>query len=144
MHDAVMEGVIALPAGSMAEPLLDIEDLADVAVRMLTVAQPADQTFELTGPELLTFDEAAAELSAVLGRPVVYQPVTIDEYAEGALQAGFAREEVEALRLVFGQIFDGRNASTTDTVERVLGRPAGDFAGYVRRTAAAGAWRAAA
>lgn len=41
---------------------------------------------------------------------------------------------------MFEEVFDGRNAYTTDTVERVLGRPAGDFATYVRRAAAAGAW----
>jgi hypothetical protein len=35
---------------------------------------------------------------------------------------------------------DGRNASTTDTVERVLGRPARTFADYAREAAAAGAW----
>ena len=44
------------------------------------------------------------------------------------------------LGAVFARIFDGRNAYTTDTVERVLGRPAGDFTAYVRRAATSGAW----
>lgn len=140
LHETVGAGVIALPAASVAEPFLDIEDLADIAAWLLTAAPPSEETLELTGPRLLTFAEAAVELSAVLGRPVIYQPVTADEFVEGAVDAGAAREEAEVLGAVFEQIFDGRNAHTTDTVERVLGRPAGDFAAYVRRAAASGAW----
>jgi uncharacterized protein YbjT (DUF2867 family) len=137
---AVVDGVIAVPASDVAEPFLDLEDLADVAERLLTTTYPSQETLELTGPRLLTFAEAAAELSTVLRRPVAYQPVTVDEFVAGALDAGVARAEAEALGVVFEQVFDGRNAYTTDTVERMLGRPAGDFAAYVRRAAASGAW----
>ena len=138
--ESVLDGVIALPAGVVAEPFLDIDDLAEVAELVLTSAEPSDETLELTGPELITFAEAAAELGAAVGRPVAYSPVTVAEFAEGARAAGLPEADVAALELVFAQIFDGRNAFTTDTVERVLGRPAGDFASYVRRTATAGAW----
>ena len=144
LHGPVMDGVIALPAGDVAEPFLDIDDLADVAELVLTAAEPSDETYELTGPALLTMDEAAAELAAAAGRPIAYYPVTVAEFAAGAREAGIPEEDVAALELVFAQIFDGRNAFTTDTVEKVLGRPAGDFASYVRRTAATGAWAVAA
>lgn len=140
LSGTVFDGVIALPAGGVGEPFIDIDDLADVAVRLLTDAVPAKVTLDLTGPRLLTFADCAAELSAVLGRPVIYHDVTMAEFVEGATDAGLPEEEVAALRLVFEQIFDSRNAYVTDTVERVLGRPAGDFTDYVRRTAASGAW----
>jgi uncharacterized protein YbjT (DUF2867 family) len=136
----VLDGFIALPAGGVAEPFLDLEDLADVATVFLTAAEPAELTLELTGPRLLTFSEAAAELSAALGREVVYQPVTPAEFVQGAVEAGVSPEEAEALAEVFGQIFDGRNETTSTDVERVLGHPARDFGDYGRRTAAAGAW----
>lgn len=139
-YGPVLDGVVAVPAGRVAEPFLDIEDLADVADLLLTAASPSEETLELTGPRLLTLGEAAAELSAALGRPVIYQPVTVAEFVGGAIEAGVPREEAEALGVVFEQIFDGRNAHTTDTVETVLRRPAGDFGSYVRRAAAAGAW----
>jgi uncharacterized protein YbjT (DUF2867 family) len=139
-REAVRDGTIAVPAGSVAEPFLDLEDLADVAVALLIAASPSQETLELTGPRLLSFAEAAAELSTALGRPVAYQPVSVAEFVAGAVQAGVPLAEAEALGGVFEQIFDGRNAYTTDTVERTLGRPARDFAEYVRRAAAAGAW----
>jgi len=140
LHGAIFDGVIALPAGGVAEPFLDLEDLADVAERVLTAPVPSEETLDLTGPRLLTFAEAAAQISMVLGRPLIYQPVTLSEFVEGALDAGVPAEEVDALRLVFEQIFDSRNAYVTDTIERMLGRPAGDFAAYARRAAASGAW----
>jgi uncharacterized protein YbjT (DUF2867 family) len=140
----VLEGVIALPAGDMAEPFLDLEDLADVATRLLVEGRPRDVTVELTGPRALTFAEAAAELSDVIGRPVRYQPVTSDEFVEGAVADGMPREEAEGLAVVFEQVLDGRNASPTSGVRDVLGRAATDFSTYARRTAADGAWALAA
>ena len=141
LHPAVLDGVLALPAGGVAEPLLDVEDLADIAFLLLTAPEASTETFELTGPRLLTFTEVAAELSAALDRPVVYLPLTTEKFVEGAVDAGVDREVAEALGAVFEEIFDGRNTYTTDTVERLLGRPAGDFAAYARRTQASGAWR---
>lgn len=139
-RDAVIDGLIAVPAGNVAEPFLDLEDLADVAVHLLTAPDLVEDTLELTGPQLVTFAEAAAELSTALGRPVIYQPVTVDEFVTGAVQAGVTPGEAETLGAVFAQIFDGRNSSTTNTVEKVLGRPAGSFAGYVRRAATSEIW----
>ncbi len=140
LHESVLSGAFSFPAGNVAEPFLDIEDLADVAERLLTAEGPAEVTMELTGPRLLTFADAAEELSAALGRPVTYQPVTIPQFVDGAFEAGVPREEAEGLGAVFAQIFDGRNAYTTDTAEQILGRPAGDFWDYATRAAASGAW----
>jgi hypothetical protein len=37
-------------------------------------------------------------------------------------------------------VLDGRNAHVADGVQRVLGRPARDFADYAHDTAATGVW----
>ena len=66
--DAVRYGVLALPGGATAEPFLDADDIADVVVAALTDDRHIGQLYELTGPRLLTFTEAAAELSTALGR----------------------------------------------------------------------------
>src|SRR5262245_48925908 len=138
--EPVLEGVIALPAGDVAEPFLDIDDLADVAVAALTQSGHAGHIYELTGPGLLTFAEAAAELSAATGREVRYLPVTPEEYAAGAAEAGIPVEEIEPLTDLFVRVLDGHNAHLSGDVERVLGRPARDFTVYARGAAAAGAW----
>jgi uncharacterized protein YbjT (DUF2867 family) len=139
--EPVLDGVIALPAGAVTEPFLDVEDVADVAVAALTTDDHHGRTYELTGPRLLGFAEIAAELSAATGREIVYLPVSPSEYAAGAAAAGVPEEEVGPLTDLFTRIFDGHNAHLSGDIEAVLGRPAGDFADYARRTAATGVWR---
>jgi uncharacterized protein YbjT (DUF2867 family) len=138
--EPVLAGEIALPAGDVAEPFLDIDDLADVAVAALTEDGHAGRTYELTGPRLLTFADVAAELTRATGRSIRYVPVTADEYAAAAADWGVPAEEVAALTELFTRIFDGHNAFVCDDVRQVLGRPARDFAEYARTAAATGVW----
>lgn len=50
--------------------------------------------------------------------------------------------EVDLILYLMTTIFDGRNEKPADGVQRILGRPAGDFADSVRRIAATGVWGA--
>jgi uncharacterized protein YbjT (DUF2867 family) len=138
----VLDGVIALPAGEVAEPFLDVDDLADVALAALTHDGHAGAVYELTGPRLLTFADAAAELSQALGREVRYLSVTPQHYAAAAAQAGVPAEEIEPLVDLFTRVLDGHNAHLTDDIQRVLGRGPRDFADYARDAAATGVWTA--
>jgi uncharacterized protein YbjT (DUF2867 family) len=72
--DAVRYGVLALPGGDTAELFLDADDIADVVFAALTDDRHTGQLYELAGPRLLTFTEAAAELSTAMGREVQYPP----------------------------------------------------------------------
>ena len=53
---------------------------------------------------------------------------------------GIPSEDAEPLAHLFTEVLDGRNASITEGVERMLQRPPSSFAAYAQRTAAAGAW----
>ncbi|MCR6482311.1 NmrA family transcriptional regulator [Amycolatopsis sp. OK19-0408] len=138
--DAVRGGEVALPAGTVTEPFLDVRDIADVAVRVLTEPGHTGRLYELTGPRLLSFADAAADISAASGRDVRYVPVSVAEYAAAAVEYGVPEDEAEALTELFGRVLDGRNESVTHDVERVLGRPATDFADFARDAAATGVW----
>jgi uncharacterized protein YbjT (DUF2867 family) len=136
----VLDGVIALPAGDVAEPFVDVDDIADVAVAALTTDGHAGQVYEVTGPRLLSFADVAAELSRALGRDVQYVPVSPEEYATGAAAQGVPPEEVGPLTELFTRVLDGRNARLEDGVQRALGRAPRDFADYARDAAATGVW----
>jgi uncharacterized protein YbjT (DUF2867 family) len=140
--EPVLEGVIALPAADIAEPFIDVTDVADVAVAALTRDGHAGKVYELTGPRLLTFAAVAAELARATGRDVRYVPITSAEYAEAAARAGVPPEEIEPLTDLFIRVLDGHNAYLSDDVERVLGRRPRDFADYAHDTAATGIWSA--
>ncbi|WP_433717708.1 NAD(P)H-binding protein [Actinoplanes sp. CA-051413] len=134
--DAVLSGELALPVGDAAEPFTDADDIAEVAVAALTDARHAGQTYELTGPRLLTFADAAAEIAKATGRPLSFTALRPEEFTAVLREHGLP----EDLGDLFHLITDGRNASVADGVQRALGRPPRDFADYARATAATGVW----
>jgi uncharacterized protein YbjT (DUF2867 family) len=138
--EPVLSGVIALPAGDVAEPFVDIDDVADVAVAALTEDGHEEQVYEVTGPRLLTFADAADEIAKATGRDIQYRSVTTAEYVAAAVDYGVPAEEVEPLAELFTRVLDGRNANLTDGVKRALGREPRDFAEYARDAAATGVW----
>jgi len=143
MLEHVRRGVVALPGGGTPEPFVDADDIADVAVAALTDDRHIGEVYELTGPRLLTFAEAVAEIAAASSREVEYVPVSIEEHATHALADGVPVEVVELLTYLFGEVLDGRNSRLADGVQRALGRAAKDFRDFARDAALAGAWDAA-
>jgi uncharacterized protein YbjT (DUF2867 family) len=136
-------GVLAFPAGAVAEPFVDAGDVADVAVAALTEDGHAGQVYEVTGPRLLTFAAAVDEIATATGRTIEYVPITGHQLVAGLRDAGVPTEFATLLTALFTEVLDGRNAHLTDGVQRALGREPRDFADYVRETAAAGRWSAA-
>jgi uncharacterized protein YbjT (DUF2867 family) len=138
--EQVRGGVIAMPAGDVAEPFIDAEDIADVVAAALTDDRHVGQLYEVTGPRLLTFAEAVAEIARACGREVRYLPVTAEQFLSALAEQGMPREDATVLTEVFSTVLDGRNAYLTDGVRRALGREPRDFTDYVRDAAAGGAW----
>ena len=137
--DSVLSGEVVLPAGDMAEPFVDADDIADVAVAALPEDRHVGKLYELTGPRLLTFAEAVVEIAEATGREIRYVPVAVDEFA-AAMATQVPGEVIQLLTYLFSEVLDGRNAHTTDGVQRALGREPRDFADYAREAAASGVW----
>jgi uncharacterized protein YbjT (DUF2867 family) len=138
--EPLLAGEVALPAGGVPEPFVDADDIADVAVAALTEKRHAGELYELTGPRLLTFAEAVAEIAEAAGREIRYVPVSVDEYAAEVDRAGVPAVYVSLLTYIFSEVLDGRNAHLTDGVQRALGREPRDFRDYARDAAATGVW----
>ena len=136
---APADGEISFPAGDVAEPFVDADDIADIAVAALSDDGHAGKTYELTGPRLLTFGDVAREIGTAAGRPVRYRPVTSEEYAR-MLAPYLAAPEVGFFIELFAHLTDGHNAHLADGVQRALGRPPRDFCDFAHAAAAAGAW----
>lgn len=137
----VQAGKIALPAGDVAEPFVDVEDIADVAVAALTEPGHAGEVYEVTGPRLLTFGDIAAELSEATGQRIDYQEVPHDAFLRSVADSGAPKEVVWIMDYLFSTVLDGRNAHVCDGIERALGRPPRDFAQYARDVAGTATWK---
>ncbi|WP_448108071.1 NAD(P)H-binding protein [Pseudomonas azerbaijanoccidentalis] len=138
--EPIQQGELALPVGNIAEPFIDVEDIAEVAVAALTQPGHAGQLYELTGPRALTFAEAVAEIARATHRDISFVAVPPDAYRHALEQAQLPAELIDLVLYLFTTVLDGRNTPVTDGVQRALGRPARDFSDYVRRTAATNIW----
>ena len=139
LSDAAHTGVLALPAGNVREPFVDADDIAEVAVEALTGDGHDGKLYEVTGPQLLTFDDVAALLSEISGRDVVYLPMGFDDF-HAAVAAEQGTDAATLLTELCREVFDGRNESTTDGVSQALGRGPRDVRAVLSEAALAGAW----
>ena len=80
---------------------VDLNDVADVAAKVLTEPGHSSATYELAGPENLNQNEVAATLSAVLRQPVEAQQISIDAWTAGAKKAGLGAYQIETLVKMF-------------------------------------------
>ena len=138
--EPILGGEVALPAGYVPEPFVDAEDIADVAVAALTEDGHEGELYELTGPRLLTFEEAVDEIAKAAGREIRFVPISMEEYTSVLTEHDLPVDFISLLIYLFGEVLDGRNAHLTDGVQRALGRKPRDFADYTRDTAATGVW----
>ena len=140
MADAVLAGELALPAGPVPEPFVDVEDIAEVATAALTDDRHVGEVYELTGPRALRFEEVAAELSAASGREIRFTRIPVEAFMAGMLEAGVPQDEADLVTWLFTNVLDGRNTRPQDGVQRALGRAPRDFGEFARTTAATGVW----
>jgi uncharacterized protein YbjT (DUF2867 family) len=138
--EPILGGEVALPSGNVPEPFVDADDIAAVAVAALTEEGHAGELYELTGPRLLTFEEALGEIAKASGCKIRFVPVSLMEYEAVLAKADVPPEFVSFLTYLFSEVLDGRNSSLSDGVLRALGREPKDFADYARDAAATGIW----
>ena len=116
-----VDGVIALPAGTRREPFIDVEDIADVAVAALVGEGHDGRVYEVTGPELLGFADAAALLAESTGEPVQYVPLDFGEF-HAILETELDTASADLLTDLCREVFDGRNESVATGVRDAIGR----------------------
>lgn len=138
--DPVRSGEVVIPAGDVPEPFVDVDDIADVAVAALTEEGHVGELYELTGPRLLTFADAVAEIGAAAGRTISFVSVPVGDYAATLTEYGVPADVISLLVYLFGTVLDGRNAHVSDGVHRALGREPRDFADFAKAAATQGVW----
>jgi uncharacterized protein YbjT (DUF2867 family) len=139
--ELVLAGQVALPVGNIPEPFVDADDIADVAVEVLINDGHSGQLYELTGPRLLTFQEAVKEIADATGRPIQYEQISMNDYAAMMAEYEVPQDIIWLITYLFTEVLDGRNASLTDGVQRALGRKPTDFSEYIRKAVATGIWQ---
>jgi hypothetical protein len=91
----------------------------------------------------MTFAEMADVLTKATGRPIQHIPITFEDFHANVAASGddFVADVFTAIAR---ETLDGRNAHTTDGVERAIGRKPRDFIAFATAAASRGVWSTAA
>jgi uncharacterized protein YbjT (DUF2867 family) len=131
------EGVVRSVTGDGKIPFIHSQDIAEVTTAALTSRAYDGQSLPITGPEALSYAEMTAKISAVIGKRIRYQAISDDEERQRMLERGEAADIVAAHLSIYRAIREGRLATVTDTVERVLGRKPMTFDQWLKENATA-------
>jgi uncharacterized protein YbjT (DUF2867 family) len=121
-------GVIRGPAGAGRVAAVSQRDVgAVVAHVLLDPREHMGRSYDLTGPEALTFDDVAAILTHMTGRRYSFVDETIDEARASRAHFGAPEWQVDAWISTYTAIRDGELQHVSGDVSRLLDRPATSF-----------------
>jgi uncharacterized protein YbjT (DUF2867 family) len=136
-HSIKAEGVIRTCTGEGRRAFIHSADIAAVAAESLITRNYIGESLAITGPEAVTFAEAAGKIGAVIGKAVRYEAISEEEAGRRFAASGESAEVTAAHIALWGAIREGRLAMVTDEVERVLGRKPISLDVWLRENAAA-------
>jgi uncharacterized protein YbjT (DUF2867 family) len=131
LFDLIHGGTIRTAAESGRVAMIDVRDVAAVAVDALTSRTGDHKTYTLTGPEALSFDEVAAIVSERTGTQVRHVPVPPEAVRIAAEGRGAEAWFAEDLAKLHTMLAAGYEELVTDDVATVTGtspRTVGEFA----------------
>ncbi|GAA3387610.1 SDR family oxidoreductase [Streptomyces roseoviridis] len=125
------EGVLRGPAGDGRVGAVTHDDIADAASAVLLGDGHDGATYDMTGPEALSFDEIAAALTRACGRTITYHPETREEaYASRAVYDA-PEWEVEGWVTSYEAVAAGEMDDVSDDVRTLTGHPPQSFADFL-------------
>ncbi|ARM12883.1 MULTISPECIES: SDR family oxidoreductase [Rhizobium] len=115
-------GQIALPAAEGKSSFIDARDVAASGVAALTSSSFDGKAFNLTGPEALSYTQAAAILSEAIGKPVSYNAVSDEAFIDMLTGAGVSADYASFLASIFYPVRQGWTAVVNGDVETLTGK----------------------
>ncbi|WP_299535689.1 NmrA family NAD(P)-binding protein [Ulvibacterium sp.] len=139
--DSILAGHLALPMPEAEIPFVDADDIAEIVTHVLLDDSYNAETITVTGPRKITFKEVVETIAKGIGKEIHYQPISLEEFKAGMKAAGLSDSYVWLFGYLFKEVLGNpENQDVSHDMERVLGRKATDFKGYVEKTVESGVW----
>jgi uncharacterized protein YbjT (DUF2867 family) len=138
------ESVFYTASGQARVSHVDVRDVASVAVKALSESEHEGKTYTLTGPEALTYDEVAAELSRLLVRTIKHVSLSTSDLKQAMLEDGVPGELADRMLDLDRYLREGHASIVTADIKQVTGRPPKPFGQYAQETVESGVWNQAA
>ncbi|HLJ45553.1 MAG TPA: SDR family oxidoreductase [Bryobacteraceae bacterium] len=116
------EGAFYAAMGTARTSFIDVRDIAVAAVKALTAPGHAGNTYELNGPEALTYSDLAGKISRVSGRKVQYVDIPAEQQKQAMLSRQMPEWLVTALLDLQAYYTAGQGGEVDDVLANLLGR----------------------
>ena len=120
-------GTLSLPMKSGCIGMIDYRDIAAVAAKCLTESGHEGQTYNLSGPNLLSMHDIAEKLTRAVGTSIKYNDISGDEFQRYLLSMGWSAWHAEVMTRSYVGMSEGASAVLTDDVKHLLGRDGTSF-----------------
>jgi uncharacterized protein YbjT (DUF2867 family) len=111
----------SLPMGNGTTGMADIRDIGAVCAEVLTGAGHVGKSYEITGPEVLTFHDVAEQFSEVLATKIEYVPMPMEQFRVRMTNV-LEPWHLNAVCELFREIAETGLDHTTDTFRQLTGR----------------------
>jgi uncharacterized protein YbjT (DUF2867 family) len=122
-----------LPMEDQRIASIDIEDVAAVAVKVLTGLGHKGNIYPITGPEALTMHEVAEKFTTVLGRKINYINISPQDAKKAQIEAGVPQYTADALEELFAERRKGKESHVYNTMQTVFGLHPSSFEEFIIR-----------
>ena len=125
------EGIIYHPMGDGKLGMIDVRDIADVAIEVLTSDGHAGKGYTLTGPASISFAQVAEQLSEAVGKDVEAVSVPVEAAKTSMVDMGLPEWVAAAYADYFVAYSNNYGDYFTDDVKNITGgsaRTYNDFA----------------
>lgn len=129
-RDVVEDDRLYVSAGAGRVAFVDVRDVGELAARSFVDASLRGVALTLTGPTAVTFHEAAAMLSEVLGRAIRYEPASVVGYARHLLRRGMPLAQVAVQTVLHTGLRFGNAERVDPTLAERLGHAPRDLRAY--------------
>jgi len=116
------QGVFHSSLGNARVSFLDVRDIAVVAAKSLSGGEHSGKTYELNGPEALTYSELAAKIAKHSGRDVQYVDIPAEKQREAMLGQGMPEWQADALLDLHAYYIKGKGCKIDGHLEQLVGR----------------------
>jgi uncharacterized protein YbjT (DUF2867 family) len=116
------QGAFYAAMGIARTSFIDVRDIAVVATNTLTKPEHRGKTYELNGPEALTYAEVAEKISHASGRGIQYENISVEQQKRSMLDQRMPEWQVTALLDLQAYYTGGKGGEVDEVVANLLGR----------------------
>lgn len=136
-HSLREHGVLRTSTGQGKIAFIHPDDIAAVASAALLTRSLDGQSVIITGPEALSYGEMAACIGRTLAVHIRMEELTDQQAYASVVQWAGKGPYADALVDIWRAVREGRVATVSDRVQRILGRPPVSFSQWVEENASA-------